>query len=142
MSPVTALPPTEIKRSNKPVYMVLASTAFAAAAQIMMKFGAGHAMPKVDLAHPATLIALAIAIVTNAPLFFGYSMNAGMAVLLILALKDGQLSILYPIISLSYVWVNLLSMYFFHEQMNFWKAFGIILIIGGVGLLGKASARA
>jgi uncharacterized membrane protein len=94
------------------------------------------------LAHPATLIAFALAIITNAPLFFGYSMNAGMAVLLILALKDGQLSILYPIISLSYVWVNLLSMYFFHEHMNFWKAFGIVLIIGGVGLLGKVSSRA
>ncbi len=141
MSPVTALPPTEVKRSNKPVYMVLASTAFAAAAQIMMKFGAGHPMPKLDLAHPATLVALALAIITNAPLFFGYSMNAGMAILLILALKDGQLSILYPIISLSYVWVNLLSMYFFHEQMNFWKGFGIVLIIGGVGLLGKVSSR-
>jgi uncharacterized membrane protein len=68
-------------------------------------------------------------------------MNAGMAVLLILALKDGQLSILYPIISLSYVWVNLLSMYFFHEHMNLFKAIGIALIIGGVGLLGKVSSR-
>jgi uncharacterized membrane protein len=142
MSPVTALPPTEIKRSNKPIYMVLASTGFAAAAQIMMKFGAGHVMPKIDLAHPATLIAFALAIISNAPLFFGYSMNAGMAVLLILALKDGQLSILYPIISLSYVWVNLLSIHFFHEQMNLWKAIGIALIIGGVGLLGKVSSRA
>ena len=142
MSPVTALPPTEVKRSNKPIFMVAASTGFAAAAQIMMKFGAGHAMPKIDLAHPATLVAFALAVITNAPLFFGYSMNAGMAVLLILALKDGELSILYPIISLSYVWVNLLSMYFFHEHMNFWKAVGIALIIGGVGLLGKVSSRA
>ena len=142
MSPVTALPPTEIKRSYKPIYMVLASTGFAAAAQIMMKFGAGHAMPKIDLSHPATLIVFALAIISNAPLFFGYSMNAGMAVLLILALKDGQLSILYPIISLSYVWVNLLSMYFFHEHMNVWKALGIGLIIGGVALLGKVSSRA
>jgi len=141
MSPVTALPPTETKRSNKPIYLVAASTGFAAAAQIMMKFGAGHPMPKIDLAHPATIIALALAILTNVPLFFGYSMNAGMAVLLILALKDGQLSILYPIISLSYVWVNLLSMYFFHEHMNFYKAIGIALIIGGVGLLGKVSSR-
>jgi uncharacterized membrane protein len=142
MSPVTALPPTEIKRSNKPVYLVAASTGFAAAAQIMMKFGAGHVMPKIDLAHPATLIVFAIAIITNAPLFFGYSMNAGMAVLLILALKDGELSILYPIISLSYVWVNLLSIYFFHDHMNFWKGIGITLIIGGVALLGKVSSRA
>ena len=141
MSPVTALPPTEVKRSNKPIFLVAASTGFAAAAQIMMKFGAGHPMPKIDLAHPATIIALALAILTNVPLFFGYSMNAGMAVLLILALKDGQLSILYPIISLSYVWVNLLSMYFFHEHMNLFKAIGIALIIGGVGLLGKVSSR-
>jgi drug/metabolite transporter (DMT)-like permease len=49
---------------------------------------------------------------------------------------------LYPIIALTYVWVNLLSMYFFNEHMNVWKALGIALVIGGVALLGRASSRA
>ena len=56
-------------------------------------------------------------------------------------LRDGELSMLYPIIALTYVWVNLLSMYFFHEHLNPWKGLGIALVIGGVALLGKASRR-
>jgi drug/metabolite transporter (DMT)-like permease len=32
-------------------------------------------------------------------------------------------------------------MYFFHESLNFWKSLGIAMVIGGVGLLGKASRR-
>jgi multidrug transporter EmrE-like cation transporter len=32
-------------------------------------------------------------------------------------------------------------MYFFHEHMNVWKAAGIVLVIGGVALLGRASSR-
>ena len=57
----------------------------------------------------------------------------------ILALREGELSMLYPIIALTYVWVNLLSMYFFNEHLNLWKGVGIGLVIGGVALLGKAS---
>ena len=118
-----AVPQRAIGHSRKPVYMVLGCTVFAAAAQVMMKFGAGHAMP-------------------NAPLLIGYSLHACNAMLLILALRDGELSMLYPIIALTYVWVNVLSMYFFGDHMNFWKGLGIALVIGGVALLGRASTRA
>ena len=50
--------------------------------------------------------------------------QSGNALLLILALRDGELSMLYPIIALTYVWVNLLSMYFFHDQINLLKSAG------------------
>ena len=60
--------------------------------------------------------------------------------LLILALRDGELSVLYPLYSLSYVWVIALSMYFFHDHLNTWKTCGVLLIMIGVGFLGKASA--
>ncbi len=35
-----------------------------------------------------------------------------------IALRDGELSKLYPIIALTFVWVNVLSVLFFREQMN------------------------
>jgi multidrug transporter EmrE-like cation transporter len=122
-TPAAAVAQRAIRHSRKPVYMVLGCTVFAAAAQVMMKFGAGRPMP-------------------NAPLLIGYSLHACNAMLLILALRDGELSMLYPIIALTYVWVNVLSMYFFGDHMNFWKGLGIALVIGGVALLGRASTRA
>ena len=121
--------------------MVLGCTVFAAAAQVMMKFGAGHVMPRLEPSQLASWLTFITALLGNFPLIIGYSLHACNALLLILALRDGELSMLYPIIALTYVWVNLLSMYFFGEHMNIWKALGIGLVIGGVGLLGKASSR-
>lgn len=120
------------------MYLVLGCTVFAAAAQVLMKFGAGHPMPSLAPASLSSLSAFALALLGNLPLLGGYLMSAATAFLLILALRDGELSMLYPIIAMTYVWVNLLSMYFFHEQMNLWKATGIALVIGGVALLGRA----
>ena len=122
--------------------MVLGCTVFAAAAQIMMKYGATHVMPAVDFANPATFVPFLLALLTNYPLVLGYVLSAGNALLLILALRDGQLSTLYPIISLTFVWVNLLSIYLFGDHMNLWKAVGIVLVITGVAVLGKASETA
>lgn len=134
--------PTPAPRSRKPVYMVLGCTVFAAAAQIMMKYGATHVMPALDLSNSATVMPFLLALLTNYPLVLGYVLSAGNAMLLILALRDGQLSTLYPIISLTFVWVNLLSIYLFGDHMNLWKAVGILLVITGVAVLGKASETA
>lgn len=140
-SPVTSIPQQAAQRSNKSIYMVLGCTVFAAAAQVLMKFGANHAMPQLNLSETATWMPFATALAGNYMLLAGYIVQSGNALLLILALRDGELSMLYPIIALTYVWVNLLSMYFFHDQMNVWKGIGIALVIGGVALLGRASSR-
>jgi len=122
--------------------MVLGCTVFAAAAQVLLKFGALHSMPAFNPSNPSSWTPFLVALLGNYPLLLGYTAHSGNALLLILALKDGELSLLYPIIALTYVWVNLLSMYFFREHMNPWKAIGIALVIGGVGLMGRASSRA
>lgn len=126
-------------RPRKSVYLVLGCTVFAAAAQIMMKYGAGHPMPSVDFGNAASLGTFLVALLGNYPLILGYVLSAGNALLLILALRDGHLSMLYPIISLTFVWVNLLSIYLFGDHMNPWKAVGMLLIITGVAIMGRAS---
>lgn len=124
-----------------PVYLVLGCTVFAAVAQVLLKYGANNPMPAMDLSNPASVWAFAMALATNWRLVFGYGLHGCNAALLVLALREGQLSVLYPVYALSYIWVDLLSLYFFHEHMNVWKAAGILLIIGGVSLLGKVSSK-
>jgi len=63
------------------------------------------------------------------------------AVLMILALRHGELSVLYPLISLSYVWVAVLSVLIFGEVMNIYKVGGVCLIMIGVGVLGMAGRK-
>jgi multidrug transporter EmrE-like cation transporter len=143
LSTTTTSPPASpaTHARTNPVFLVLGCTVFAAAAQVLMKFGAMHPMPGISLSDPASFIGFLKALLGNWQLLLGYSLHACNAFCLILALRDGELSMLYPIIALTYVWVNLLSMYFFHEHLNLWKSVGILLVIGGVAAMGRASRR-
>ena len=61
---------------------------------------------------------------------------------MLLAFKQGELSILFPIVATSYVWVSLLSSLLFPEDvMNIWKWGGVIFILFSVSLLGLASEK-
>ncbi|MGJ5820928.1 hypothetical protein [Paludibaculum fermentans] len=81
------------------------------------------------------------ALLTNLPLWAGLSLYGISTCLLILALRDGELSLLYPVISLTYVWVSILSVVVFHESMNVFKIGGIAIICLGVALLGKGKSE-
>ena len=76
-------------------------------------------------------------LMTNTPLWFGLALYGISTGLLILALRDGELSLLYPVISLTYVWVTIMSVAAFHEKLTFYKIAGIGVICLGVTLLGK-----
>jgi multidrug transporter EmrE-like cation transporter len=110
---------------RQPVGLVFSCTILGAAAQVLMKTGANH------MSHP----------VANLPLMGGYCLYGLSTLLLVLALKDGELSLLYPVIALTYVWVTVLSFLIFHDDINPWKLTGIVLIVLGVAVLGKGGKR-
>ena len=56
----------------------------------------------------------------------------------IVALKFGEVSILYSIMSLSYIFMCLFSIKYLKEQMNLVKWLGILSIIVGVVIMGLA----
>lgn len=112
--------------------LVLLCTVIGAAAQILIKMGAG-ALGE----HPG-LVETAIGILTTPSLFAGYALYGVNTVLLVLALRHGELSILYPVITLTYVWVTGLSVFMFHDSVNLVKSLGIAIIISGVAILGRA----
>ena len=107
--------------------LVFCCTLLGAAAQMLMKIGTGN------LIHPGLAGYL-----TNVPLLAGYSLYGVNTVLLVFALRDGELSILYPIIALTYVWVTILSIFFFHESLNFFKVVGITVVVAGVAVMGRS----
>ena len=57
-------------------------------------------------------------------------------ILYLFSLKYGELSVLFPIISTTYIWVSILSVKFLGEKMNLLKWLGILGIIIGVTLIG------
>ena len=54
----------------------------------------------------------------------------------LIGLRGGELSVLYPMLSLSYVWVVLLSRCVLREDLGRGKAASILLIVIGVVLVG------
>jgi multidrug transporter EmrE-like cation transporter len=115
---------------RQPVALVFCCTILGAAAQILMKTGANH------MAQPGLL-----GMATNLPLMGGYCLYGISTLLLVVALKDGELSLLYPVIALTYVWVTVLSFLIFHDHFTAWKLAGIVLIVSGVTALGKGGKR-
>jgi drug/metabolite transporter (DMT)-like permease len=115
---------------QRSIILVSLCTVFGAAAQVLIKFGA------VALPHPSIW-----QMITSGLLIAGYSLYGISAVLMVLALKDGELSLLYPIIALTYVWVTILSVMIFGESMGPFKVAGIGLIILGVAVLGRSGKK-
>ena len=115
--------------------MVLLCTVIGAAAQILIKKGTAA------LGEHPSMIETAVGILTTRLLFEGYTLYGISTVLLVLALRQGELSLLYPVFTLTYVWVTVLSMIIFHDSMNAFKLAGISTIIAGVAVLGRASRQ-
>ncbi len=109
------------------IFLIAFTTLLTSAGQIFFKFGANRLEFNI------------FSILTNYFLFIGLFIYVIAAVLVVISLKYGELSILYPIISLSYVWVSFLSIYFFYETMGTVKWFGIIAILFGVSFIGVGS---
>lgn len=82
-----------------------------------------------------------ISLITNLPLIAGYVLYGINTVMLVLALREGELSVLYPIIALTYVWVTLASYVRLHESPNIYKNAGVTAIILGVIVIGRGSKK-
>lgn len=76
-------------------------------------------------------------IIKNYNLILGFILFGVSSVIYIAALKRGDLNVLYPISSLTYIWSTLMAKRFLGEKINSYKWFGISLIILGAILIVK-----
>ncbi|MBM3309202.1 MAG: hypothetical protein FJY77_03020 [Candidatus Altiarchaeales archaeon] len=112
-----------------PVLLVLFSTFVASTGQIFLKSGANN------------LNWNPIEQLSNIPLIIGCMLYLLGAIMLIVALKYGDLSLLYPIYSLNFIWVSIMSPYFFETDfMNAIKWVGVLVVVIGVSCVGLGSA--
>lgn len=112
---------------------------------MLIKTGAGQlgvhvTLPEV-VKNPALVITYGFGILSNIPLFLGYILYGVNTFLMAAALKGRELSRLFPVIALTYVWVTFLSITLLGEHMNLYRGLGIALIVGGVSVLGLKSKK-
>lgn len=110
--------------------LVLFTTLLTSSAQILWKIGSKNLTFNV------------LSILTNYYIIGGVLIYIVAGALLILSFRGGEVSVLYPIIATSYVWVSFLSVKFLNESMNIYRWIGVATIIMGIISIGYGSKEA
>lgn len=114
---------------RRAILLMVCCTLFTSTGQILWKMG----VSRIDFGNIITIF--------NVPFLLGFAAYGMGAILMLIAFKSGELSILYPIIATSYVWVTLVSPFFFSEVISILKWIGIGVIVISVSILGFGSSK-
>lgn len=112
----------------------VSSISLSAVAQLLMKMG----MTKVRLAGPSGSDAM-ITTATSPLVIAGLGLYGIGAMLWLVVLSRVPLSMAYPLVSLGFVFVALLSWMFLGETLPAARTIGIGLILAGVALVGRTT---
>ena len=112
------------------IALMITCTFFTSTGQILYKMGVNEITSELST------------IIFNIPLAAGLISYGIGLILLILAFRGGELSVLYPIIATGYIWVSLASSYLFEtDSMTINKWIGVIIIIVGISLIGWGAKK-
>ena len=106
-----------------PIFLVILSTLLTATAQYFYKIGADR-LPELW---------------TNWPLAAGFIIYCTAALFIIISLKYADMSVAFPALATSFVWVSLISVFILNEVLSAVNWAGVGLIVAGVALLGGSS---
>ncbi len=125
------LNPSEPVRPWESIYLALLCSLLGAAAQLLLKSGMKQEVGR----------SLWDALLTL-PIFSGYALYGVSTLLFLGALRRGELSVIYPMLGITYFWVVVASAILLPgEPLNSWKLAGSFLIVLGVSLVGRSRAR-
>ena len=100
--------------------LVIAAAVLGALGQLNFKLGSDNLSLKIS------------DLLRNRYLFIGVILYGISTVMFIVALKGGELSVLYPLVATSYIWTTLLAKKVLNEKINVYKWAGVAMIMLGV----------
>jgi drug/metabolite transporter (DMT)-like permease len=77
----------------------------------------------------------------NSRLLLGVGLYLASSVIYAIGIRGGELSVLYPLVSLGYIFTLAWSKIFFDEPITRYKVIGLFLILVGVSLVGVGAAH-
>jgi multidrug transporter EmrE-like cation transporter len=105
------------------IVLVLTSAFIGSFGAVFLKLGAEYMRPGIK------------GIISNWRLALGIGLYLLSSVFFVMGVAQGELTILYPMVSLGYIWTLLWAYLFFKEPFNRSKVFGLVLIIAGVACI-------
>ncbi len=118
-----------MKTKSWAIGLMFFTTLLTSTAQIFYKKGA------------EILVLNLMALITNYYLIIGLVLYAISGTLMIISFRGGEVSVLYPIVATSYIWVSFLSIIYLGEVMNIFKWLGIFIIFFGIVMIGYGSKK-
>ena len=104
--------------------LVLFASVIGSFASVFLKAGANHLhRDKASLIRSGKRLSIGVALFVLSSVFY------------IWGIKDGSLTVLYPLVSLGYVWTLIWSRIFFDEPINRQKVYGVALVLAGVAFI-------
>ena len=101
--------------------LVLFASFVGSVASVLLKAGANHLhRSRAELKIAAVRLSIGVALFLISSVFYVWG------------IKDGSLTVLYPMVSLGYVWTLVWSKIFFGEPLNRTKLAGVGLVLVGV----------
>lgn len=107
------------------IVLMVFCTAFTSVGQLFYKMGAQR-LPE---------------IFTNWPLLIGFICYGLGFLLLMAAMRGGEVSVLYPIIATSFIWTNILATVYLGEHVKTFGWAGSAIIVFGVSAIGYGSTK-
>ena len=109
------------------VFGVIVCTGFTSISQLLWKIGVSDFTPSF------------YSLITNFYIISGCILYGLGAVLLVASFRYGELSILYPFVSLSFIWVAILSLVILEEEISYSNWLGVIFISSGICFVGRGA---
>lgn len=124
------------QQRRKAILAIAAAAIIQVLGQLLIKTGAAQLGPN------PSMLQTAIGMITIPSLFAGYACYGIFTIIMVLALKHAELSVIYPIMSMTYVWLPLVSVLWLGEAINSPIIAGIAVITMGVAVLGLGEKSA
>jgi len=118
--------------TSSPIAMIFTSVLLGTAGQLFLKSG----MSGMKIGAGISGFAAAIRAIPNPKVLTGFLLYGLSSIIWLVILNRVKLSVAYPMISMSYVFVVLLSALVFRERITPVMVLGLFLICGGVTLIG------
>jgi drug/metabolite transporter (DMT)-like permease len=115
---------------------------FSVIGELLLKHGVNNLGGTLELWPFPDLIGSLVRVFTNLYVLIGFVLLFAGSIFWLSVLSRLELSLAYPMLSLSYVVVVLLSWVIFRENVTPLRLLGVFVIVGGVALVGLSNSQA
>jgi drug/metabolite transporter (DMT)-like permease len=129
------VPLSRIKKMELYLVLLIIAICFSVVGELMLKTGINQIGKELSL-HPSAIVGELFAVFSHPIILGGFALIFGGSIFWLAVLSRVDLSLAYPMLSMSYVFAGFLSWLVLKEEITWMRMLGIFVICLGVVILG------